>query len=172
METPAVRLIGETAAVERARYMLALGAFTVAWSTLEYIFDLCIAIIYQRAPEGKSLDEVQPLALSRKIRLFSRAHRQIDALKARSEDASRIASFMKEIGDIRHLIAHSVAVRSDSIGESHLRRMVPHKDGMREMRADIETKDIAKLTTAITDRFAPLIAYCNFLAETFSDHTD
>jgi hypothetical protein len=169
LETAGIKIIGKPRAVERARYMIAIGAFTVAWSTLEYIFDLCIAIIYERAPEGKSLEKVHPLMLSHKIRLFKKAHKKINALKQHIDDAERITLFMKEVGDIRHMIAHSVAVRSEELDTSHLRRMVIRKGLRSEERANIGTQDIAKLTRAITDRFAQLIAYCNFLAETFPD---
>jgi hypothetical protein len=172
VEISDAKITGKPETVDRIRYFAAVGAFTVAWSTLEYLFDLCIAIIYERAPDGKSLARKIPTALSDKMALFRKAHYKIDELKAHAEEAEKIAEFMKEVGDIRHMIAHSVAVKSEVLGESHLRRIVRSKSGLREARGNISTNDIATLTRAVTKKFKPLIAYCNFLAETFPDHSD
>src|ERR1700683_1049959 len=51
---------------ELIAYYVALGAFTHVWSFWEYIFDLCIAIIYQRSKLGKNIGKKRPvISLSR-----------------------------------------------------------------------------------------------------------
>jgi hypothetical protein len=167
-----VQITGDPEAVERMRYFVALGSFTVAWATLEYIFDLCIVTIYHRAPGGKSLEDKQPINLSRKLKFFARAHREIEELKPHSELAKQIAKTLSVIGDIRNTVLHSVAVKSDVIEQSHLRRVIPHEAGLQEVRANIAATDIAKLMTSVSNMCMPLLGYAEFLIKTFPDSTD
>jgi hypothetical protein len=117
-ELETLQIKGDKRFAERAKYFMVVGAFVVAWSTLEYVLDLCIVAIYHHAPGGKKLSKDQPLALSAKLDLFEKAHTKLDPLKPHAKTALRLSKLIRGMGEVRHTLAHSVAVDSDVLEQA------------------------------------------------------
>jgi hypothetical protein len=167
LELLGIKITGKPESIQLAHYYLTLGAFTQAWATLEYIFDLCVATIYHRAPGGKFCGRRQPMALTRKLDYFRDAHRKIDELKKLAKTAEHIATFIEKVGGVRHLIIHSVQVRAAATYVYQARRAVPHTNKYMEARGNIDYRQIAKLTLEIAKRLQPMTAYAQLLIDTF-----
>jgi hypothetical protein len=162
-----IKITGKPESVQLAQYYLILGAFIQAWTTLEYIFDLCIATIYHHAPGGKFCGRKQPRELSKKLKYFRTAHRKIHQLEKLAETAEHIATVIESVGGVRHRVMHSVQVRAGSTYKIDARKAIPHGSKYMEERATIDPKDIAKLAAKIAGALQPMADYARVLIETF-----
>jgi hypothetical protein len=157
-------ITGDPESIRRWRYYVLVGCFVQAWATLEYIFDLCLRIIFENAPEGRTLAKKIPTALAEKIRLFKAAHGKIQALNANHEIARSIANIMETMGRFRHLVLHSTQGFTDDQNIRNLRRMVSRDSKNVEERVNITSQQLAELIVGL---FNPMMEYAKFLLTTF-----
>ena len=59
-------ITGDPESIRTWQYYALVGCFVQGWATLEYIFDLCLRIIFENAPEGRTLAKKLPTALAEK----------------------------------------------------------------------------------------------------------
>jgi hypothetical protein len=166
-ELNALEIKGDTRLVERMKYFIAVGAFMVGWSMLEYVLDLCVVVIYQHTPGGRKLSKKQPILLAAKLDLFDKAHVELTALKPAAKSVLRLSKMIRSIGEVRHLIAHSVAVDTGVPGVSEVARIVRGEKGLTEVRGKLATADIAKGASLIGKLLPPLMEYAKALVAEF-----
>ncbi len=148
-------------------YYVSLGAFMHVWSFWEYIFDLCIAIIYQRSPHGKTIDKKRPLMLARKIRYFRKAHASIEELKPSAKAAESLTNCFEKMGEFRHTIIHSAQGYTESPLVHEFRRMIPDDGLLLEKHVKLDRLQIMEGAKLISTMLAPTQQYAQLLMDIF-----
>jgi hypothetical protein len=150
-------------------YYIALGAFMHVWAFWEYAFDLCIAIIYTRSDEGKTIDKKRPvISLERKIRYFRKAHISIEKLEPYRTAGESIANCFEMLGKFRHTVIHSAQGYTDSPLVREFRRMIPAEgEQLLENHAIVNHHQIVEGSKLIIRMIEPTTKYAELLMKAF-----